>query len=593
MRPISLLCLLLSLACAAQASPVHAIAMNAEPRYGTDFEHFDYVNPDAPRQGHLRLHARGTFDSFQPFVIKGLPAEGLSLVYERLMEPSQDEPFTQYGLIARALETDPERTQVIFHLDPRAQFSDGHPVTAEDVAFSFRFLTTQGSPHYAQYYAGVDSLEILDRHRIRFDFAPGENRELPLILGQLPILPAHIFAERDFSRANLDTPIGSGPYRLADYDPGRSVTYERNPDYWGEQLPVNRGRYNFERVSYEYYRDETVALEAFKAGQYDFRQEYSASNWAQGYASPALDDGRIQRELISHQLPQGMQGFVYNTRRAPFDNPLVREALAYAFDFEWSNRSLFHGQYQRTRSYFDNSKLAATGLPDSAELRLLEPLREQLPERVFTQAYQPPSTQGANGLRQNLRRALELLRSAGWTIADDGRLRNPNGQAMSFELLLAQPSFERVALPLKRNLERLGIDMRVRTLDVSQYVSRLQRFDFDICVSTFGQSDSPGNEQRNYWSSQAANQPGSRNLAGISSPAIDELVEKLIGARSRAELRTRTRALDRALQWGHYVIPHWHLAGWRLAWWNHLEHPEPMPSRGLDIWSWWISDPRQ
>ena len=568
----------------------HALAMSGSPRYQVGFSHFDYVNPDAPKGGLLRQAAIGTFDSLNPFIAKGNPAQGLGLTYDTLTVKSDDEPFTEYGLLAESIELPADRSWVVFHLRPEARFHDGTPVRAEDVVFSFNALVEKGSPTYARYYANVAEVEALNPQSVRFTFSGDLNQELPLIVGQLQILPRHYWQDRDFSKTTLEPPLGSGPYRIAAVDQGRSITYERVQDYWGANLPVNRGRHNFGAMRYDYYRDATVALTAFKSGEYDFRLENISKNWATAYVGPPFDAGQIITEEIPHNIPSGMQCFVMNQRNPLFSDRRVRYALAHAFDFEWTNEHLFYGMYTRTESYFDNSDLASSGRPSKAELDILEPLREHLWPEVFTEHYQPPHTSGRHTLRSNLRDALRLLREAGWEF-HGGRLRHGETKApFEFEILLVSSSFERVVLPFAKNLEKLGIRASVRLVDTSQYINRIRDFDFDMIVNVFGQSLSPGNEQRWYWTSEAAEVPGTQNYCGIKNPAVDALVDLVIAAPTRRELVTRCRALDRALLWGHYAIPHWHSQVFRVAYWNKLHHPEVTPPYGLPLETWWIVD---
>ncbi|MBV0932182.1 extracellular solute-binding protein [Marinobacterium sp. A346] len=566
----------------------HGIAMHGSLKYPADFSHFDYTNPDAPKGGQLREAAIGTFDSLNPFIIKGTVAEGTGLLYDSLLARAYDEPFSLYGLLAKQLRVAEDRSWIEFDIRSEARFSDGKPVRAQDVVFTFETLLDKGSPFFKSYYGDIKQVTALSERSVRFEFNATINRELPLIVGEVPILPQHYWADRDFSTPSLEIPTGSGPYRIARIDPGRTVVYERRGDYWGTDLPVNRGRHNFDIRQYDYYRDSTVALEAFKAGEYDFRAEYSSKAWATGYTGAPFEDGRILKEEIEHGNPRGMQGFVMNTRRDLFADARVRQALTLAFDFEWTNRNLFYGAYTRSNSYFSNSDMAATELPTKAELDILEPLRDQLPAEVFTQVYQAPSTDGSGRNRQQLRQALRLLQQAGWRL-DNGRLVNSQGTPFHFEILLVQKEFERVASPFIRNLERLGISADIRIVDVSQYINRLRQFDFDMVVSSFGQSSSPGNEQRDYWHSQSADRVGSRNLIGISNPAIDQLVELLIAAPDREQLVLRARALDRALQWNHYIIPHYHISAWRIAYWNRYRHPEISPTHDLGLDTWWAT----
>lgn len=581
---------LLGVAGLALAGPKHAQTLYDEPpKYPANFKHFEYVNPDAPKGGTLHQAAFGSFDSLNPFINKGVPADDIGMIYDTLTRHGLDEPFTEYGLLAEKIEKAPDNAWVRFYLRPEARFHDGQPVTAEDVKFTFDTLMSKGAPMYRGYYADVDRVEIESPQRVRFVFKQAGNRELPLIVGQLPVLPKHWWAERDFSKGNLDVPLGSGPYKVANVQAGRSIRYERVKDWWGKDLPVNRGFYNFDTLQIDYYRDNTVALEALKAGQFDYWLEISAKNWATAYNVPAVANGQLIKEEITNHNPTGMQGFIFNTRRALFSDRRVREALGLLFDFEWANRQLFNGAYTRTHSYFDNSELAASGLPSADELKLLEPLRAQIPPQVFTDEYQPSVTDGSGIIREQQRRAYQLLQEAGWRI-DGDKMLDSTGKPVSFEFLLAQTEFERILLPFKRNLADLGIELVIRRVDVSQYVNRLRSRDFDLIVGGFGQSNSPGNEQREYWHSSSADNPGSRNFIGLKDPAVDKLVEGLINADSRQSLITHTRALDRVLLWGHYVVPNWHIKTWRVAYWNRFEHPKVSPKYDIGLHTWWARE---
>ena len=566
----------------------YALAMYGDLKYGPDFTHFDYVNPDAPKGGEVRLHAIGTYDTLNPFTLKGVSASGLGRLFDTLTAKSDDEAFSEYGLLAESIETPADRSWVVFTLRPEARFSDGSPVTPADVVFSFETLKKEGHPFYRAYYASVAKAEQVGEHAVKFTFSDKNNRELPLIIGQLPILSMAYWQGKDFTKTTLEAPLGSGPYVVAAVDPGRSITYERNPDYWGRDLPVNRGQNNFDRIRVDYYRDATVALEAFKAGEYDFRQELTAKDWATAYDVPAMQDGRIRKEEIPNNNPTGMQAFVFNTRRDIFKDPRVREALNYAFDFEWTNKNLFNGAYTRTRSYYSNSDLAAHGLPTPGELKVLEPFRDQVPERVFTEAYEPPVTDGSGNIRGNLRKAMELLKAAGWEVRGNELVNSQSGTPFKFEILLVQPAFERVVLPMVRNLERLGIRASVRTVDTTQYQNRLNDFDFDMIVDAFGESLSPGNEQRDFWGCDSAKTQGGRNTIGICDPAVEKLVDEVINAPDRQALVDRTRSLDRVLQWGFYVIPNWHTRVYRVAYWNKFSRPATPPKYDLGFNTWWV-----
>ena len=569
----------------------HGHSMYGDLKYGPEFRHFQYVNPEAPKGGDVKLAAIGTFDTLNPFVLKGVPAAGLGGTVDTLTVASEDEPFSQYGLIAESIEMPADRSWVAFTLRPQARFHDGSPITVEDVIWTFETLKTKGHPFYRSYYAQVAKAEKVGDRKVRFGFAPGDNRELPLIVGQLPVLSRAYWSKRDFEKTTLEPPLGNGAYRIESVEPGRSITYRRVKDYWAVKLPVNVGRENFDSIRFDYYRDITVAIEAFKGGEYDFRQENVAKNWATAYASPAVTHGLIKKEEIPNEVPTGMQAFVYNTRRPIFQDARVRRALAYAFDFEWTNKNLFYGAYTRTRSFFSNSELASSGLPGAEELKVLEPFRGKVPDEVFTREYQPPATDGSGNTREGAREALRLLGEAGWTIKGQ-KLTNARGEPMQFEVLLSDPTWERIALPFVKNLERLGVAARVRTVDAAQYEKRQDDFDFDVAVFVWGQSLSPGNEQRDFWGSEAAGTKGARNLAGIKDPVVDRLIDLVITAPDRAGLVARTRALDRVLLWGHYVIPHWHIRAYRVVHWDKFSRPAVSPKYALGFDTWWV-DPQK
>ncbi|OHC72213.1 MAG: hypothetical protein A3B62_06270 [Rhodospirillales bacterium RIFCSPLOWO2_01_FULL_65_14] len=567
--------------------------MHGDLKYPPGFKHFDYVNPDAPKVGAVKLGAIGTFDSLNPFIVKGNAAGGVFGIFDTLMVDSADEAFSQYGLLAETIETPKDRSWVAFTLRPEARWHDGKPVTVEDVIHTFELLTKKGTPFYRFYYGSVAEAVKTGPRTVRFNFKPGENRELPLILGQLPVLPKHYWETREFDKTTLEPPLGSGPYKVDKVEPGRSISFALVPDYWAKDLPVKKGMENFAAIQYDYYRDETISLESFKAGNFDYRSENSSKNWATAYDIPAVKQGLLKKEEIHHDRSAGMQGFAYNIRRDVFKDRRVREALAYAFDFEWSNKNLFYGQYVRTRSYFQNSELAAKGLPGPDELKLLEPFRGKIPDAVFTREYDPPKTDGMGNVRDNLRTAGKLLNDAGWVVKGQERVNAKTGKSLTFEVLLVSPLFERIVLPFARNLERLGIKIRVRTVDSAQYRRRLDTFDYDMVVATFGQSLSPGNEQRSFWSSSSADMEGGSNRIGIKDPAVDALVEKLIAAPDRKSLIVATRALDRVLQWGFYVIPHYHAPYDRIAYWDMFGRPKTTPIRGNQFDAWWVDAEKQ
>ncbi|MBI3451463.1 MAG: ABC transporter substrate-binding protein [Rhodospirillales bacterium] len=569
-----------------------AFAMHGDVKYKPDFRHFDYADPKAIKGGDVKFHAIGTFDSFNTFILRGVPTGLVLSTYDQLMAGSSDEPFTRYCLVCETIEVPADRSWVAFNLRPEARFHDGSPITPEDVIWTFETLKTKGHPSYRSYYAGVMKAEKTGPRQVKFTFTPGEeNNELPLIVSELYVLPRAYWQSRDFEKTTLEPPLGSGPYRIDSFEAGRFVTLRRVPDYWAINLPVNVGKNNFDVIRYDYYRDQTVALEAFKAGEYDIRPENQALAWATLYESPALAAGLIKKVEIPTRTVSGMQGFAMNTRRDAFKDPRVRQALVYAFDFEWSNKNLFHGAYTRTRSYFDNSELAATGLPSPADLKLLDPFRGKIPDEVFTAEYNPPKTDGSGNWRENQRIATRLLREAGYRV-DNNRLVDAAGNQLGFEFLLNNPQFERVVLPYVENLKRLGIAARVRTIDTAQYQRRMDEFDFDMTVDSIPQSESPGNEQRNYWHSSKVKEVGSANLIGVSNPAVDALIDLIISAPDRESLVARVRALDRVLQWGHYVVPNWHTRTVRVAYWDRFSWPTITPRQGYAVSYWWV-DPQK
>ncbi len=568
----------------------HGLAMHGDLKYPAGFKHFDYVNPNAPKGGEVTMSGIGGFDSFNMFIIKGNPAQGMGRIYDTLMVSSADEPFSMYCLLCETIEVPENRSWVAFYLNPKARWHDGKPVTTDDVIWSFNTLFEKGAPFYRFYYGSVAKVEKVGDNGVKFTFKPGENRELPLILGQLPVLPKHYWEKRDFSATTLEPPLGSGAYRIKSFETNRTVVYERVKDYWAKDHPTQRGMDNFDIIREEYYRDLTVAREAFKAGAFDFWLENSAKEWATAFDIPARQSGAMITKEVPNHNTQGMQGFVFNLRRPLFKDPRVRRALNYAFDFEWSNKTLFYSQYTRTDSFFDNSELSSSGLPQGKELALLEKYRDKLPKEVFTTAYTNPVTDGSGNNRANLRIANKMLQDAGWQVDPKTRklTNKETGRVFSFEVLLVQAAFERIVLPFKQNLARLGIDVSVRTVDSAQYQKRVQDFDFDVVVGSWAQSESPGNEQRDFWGSEAADRPGSRNLAGLKDPVVDGLVETLIASPDRAGLVTATHALDRVLLWKFLVVPHYHIEQDRVAYWNKFGMPKVLPTRGVQFSAWWV-----
>ncbi|WP_353858368.1 extracellular solute-binding protein [Azospirillum formosense] len=595
---LALLCLaFFSLAARAEPppGPSHAIAMHGEPAYPPDFAHFAYVNPDAPKGGALRQAVTGGFDTLNPHVVKGVPALGLGFVFETMMTRSWDEPFSLYGLLAEGLEVPEDRSTATFHLNPAARWHDGTPVTAADVLFSLEVQRAHGTPNRRQYYAKVAGAEAPDARTIRFAFAPGPDgrfdREMPLLMGLMPIHAKAWWAGRDFAATTLDPPLGSGPYRVKQAEAGRRIVYERVVDYWGRDLPSRRGLFNADTLDFTYYRDDSVALEAFLAGQGDVRRESDPAKWATGYDGPALRAGRIVLEELPHRRPEFARGLIFNTRRPPFQDIRVRRALGLATDFAWIGKTLFHGALVRTASYYPNSELAAEGLPGPEEMAVLEPFRDRLPPGLFTEPFTLPRTDGSGpaGARDNRREALRLLAEAGWRVSG-GRLTDGAGRPFAFEILLGNPADERVALEYARSLERLGIAATVRTVDNAQYQARLDRFDFDMTLRWWISTLSPGNEQLYYYGSEAADQPGSRNYPGIRDPVVDAIAGSIAEARTRADLVARVRALDRVLLWGHYMVPLFHSPADRMARWSRLKRPEATPLYGPLVESWWIGE---
>ena len=572
-------------------------AMGYEPKYPANFTHFDYVNTDAPKGGELVLASVGNYDTLNPYTLKGLAAEGLTqLMFETLMAPSLDEPFSQYGLLAEDAVLAEDGLSVTFRLHPQARFYDGSPVTAEDVRFSFETLKSdRAHPQFRFYWGDIMGAEVVDERTIRFRFQK-VNPELHLIAGQIPIFSKGWVGDGDFSKLALQQPLTSGPYQIEGYDLGKQITYKRNPNYWARDLNSRRGMFNFDHITFKYYRDATVALEAFKAGEYRFNHEFNSKKWATDYEGSRFESNEIIKTLLPHKNNAGMQGFVFNLRRPLFQDRRVRQAISLALDFEWSNQQLFYGQYQRCDSYFSNSELAARGLPSAAELKLLQPFKGQLPAELFTQAWQPPTTSGRGGVRANLRQAKQLLTEAGWQL-EDGVLVHPQNGRFEFEVLLVQKGFERILAPFAGHLKKLGIIVEYRTVDVALYQQRMDRFDFDMVVSSFGQSQSPGNELMGMFHSSAAAQEGSRNLMGISDPVVDAMVEQVIYAADRAQLITAVHALDRVLLHGDYLVPHWFIGSHRIAYWDQFGFPQQLPlyysAEPWVIETWWEQGPKE
>ncbi|WP_434765966.1 extracellular solute-binding protein [Pseudomonas triticicola] len=601
-RALSLLLISLALSSPASATITesHGYAQFGTLKYPARFTHFDWVNPQAPKGGTLRVMAFGTFDTVNPYTFKGTSPVttanflqyGINELNEPLMvgtgqySPSGDEPASSYGLIAQSVEYSEDRSWVVFNLRPEARFHDGTPITAYDVAFSYRTLLKDGHPLYRTALQEVLRVDILNKQRIRFVLKRSGNPLLILRLGELPVLPQHYWKDRDFKATTFEPPLGSGPYRITSVTPGRQLIFERVKDYWGKDLPVNRGKYNFDRMEVEFYRDSDVAFEAFKAGEFDIYIEHQAKNWVNGYNFPAVRRGDVIKAQIPHQIPTQTQGLFMNSRRATFADVRTREALGLMFDFEWTNRALFSDAYQRTTSYYPNSEFTASGLPVGHEWLMLKPYKDQLPARLFTEPFTLPKTEGRGIPRETMRKALALLAEAGWKLHGQ-RLQNADGQPLRFELLLVNPSLERLYQPYIENLNSIGIDARLRTVDRAQYKQRLDQFDFDMISMTLGQTLSPGLEQWQYFHSSQVNVKGSKNYAGIANPVVDHLLEQLLAARTRDEQVAAGKALDRVLLWQHYSIPNWYLNYHRLAYRNRLAFVTTPPYT-LGLSAWWL-----
>jgi len=568
----------------------HGISIDGRLKYPNDFKRFDYTSKDAKKGGTLVLHDLGSFDKMNPYTLKGSAPSGLdSLVFETLAVASLDEPFASYGLIAKDIDLAEDRMSVTYTINENARFSDGSSITPEDIQFSLNILKSEAAhPFYQAYLQDIIGSDILDRNRIRFNFAR-VNRELHLIASQVPIFSKKFYAEHPFDDPSMLPPIGSGPYVIQTVNPGKSITYKRNPEYWAADHPTRKGMFNFDTITFKYFRDQIVSVEAFKANEFDFMYINIAKQWARDLVGPKFDSKQIIKEYLPHRNNQGMQGFVFNLRNPQFKDRMVRKALGMAFDFEWANNKLFFNEYTRSASYFSNSDLAATGLPDGLELDYLLPFKDQLPLEVFTEPLVPFSTDTPNGIRDNLRKAKNILAEAGWTV-QEGRLVDQEGNPFEFEILLVSPSFERVMAGYVNNLEKLGINASYRTIDPALYIDRLNRFDFDMTVHVFGQSQSPGNEQRDYWHSTSADRQGSRNLIGIKDPVVDQLVDRIIYATTQEELKAACKSLDRVLWYGYYVVPNWYVARHRVSYWNKFSRPENLPlyyNPAQALMTWW------
>ncbi len=571
----------------------HGLSAFGDLALPKDFPAFAYADPEAPKGGDLSLIGWGgvtTFNSLNNYILKGDAAQGLELLFDSLMVRAMDEPDSVYGLVAESATVAEDGKSVTFYLRPEARFSDGTQVTAEDVAFSFDILKEKGHPLFSQTLRDVEKAEALDRTRVRYTFKGDLVRDLPLTVSGLPIFSKAYYTDRKFDETTLEAPLGSGPYIVDDLKQGRNITYKRNPDYWAKDLPVNKGRWNFDKIRFEYFRDRTAGMEAFKAGTYDLREEFTSKVWATEYDFPAVRDGRVKKDTLPDMTPSGTQGFFINTRRDKFKDKRVREALGLAFDFEWTNRNMFYNLYDRTQSYFENSPMKAEGEPSDAERTLIKNLGVDVDPDVLGLVPVPPKSDGSGRDRALLQRASKLLDEAGWRIKDRKRV-NEAGEQLTVEFLTFAPTFERIIAPYVKNLSLLGIDARIRRVDPAQFQQRLKDFDFDITTSRFVMRITPGVELRSYFGSRAADMGGSLNLAGIKDPAVDALIEKIIGAPNREAMNTAARALDRVLRTGHYWVPHWYKPSHTIAYWDKFGRPETKPKfdRGI-LDTWWSKD---
>ncbi|MGX1174358.1 extracellular solute-binding protein [Pseudomonas sp. R151218B TE3479] len=582
---------LLTGATGVDAAPQHALTVYGEPaKYAEGFGHFAYANPQAPKGGTMRRSAVeiGHFDHILPYIDKGIGVSQIDgMLYSPLAQRSLDEPYTVYGLVAQKMERADDGLSLRFYLNPKARFADGKPITAQDVRYSFELLMTQGSLRYRTQFAAVKDVVVEDERTVRFNFKNNESRTLPLDIATLPVLPEHWWKTRDFANGGgYEAPLGSGPYRVSKVDSGRSITFERNADWWGKDLPVSRGLYNFDHFSIEYFGDTDVARQVLRGGAYDYNREFSATGYSIGYDGPALQDGRLQKAHLAKEAPQAAQGFVFNLQKPQFQDRRVRQALAMLWDFEWSNRQMMRNVYVRQQSYFSNTDLAARKLPDAGELAILEPLRGQIPDEVFTQVFQAPKTDGSGVIRDKQLQALALLEQAGWK-PDGDRLVNAEGEPLSFTFLNSQNGIDRLLLPYKRTLAQIGIDMSIRRIDASQYVNRLMSRDYDMIITGYPVSTSPGMELYNYFGSAAANDPGANNYMALKNPAVDALIDGLVKASTQADMLRHAHALDRVLQWNYYWIPNYYPPGSSTVWWNRFGMPKVQASNDEAIESWW------
>ncbi len=588
---LTCLCLISGYVPPAWGKPSHALTLFTEPKYKPGFDHFDYANPAAPKGGTVRLDYPASFDSLNPYILKGLPAPGLAYLFETLMTPSYDEPQSYYGLIAERVDLAADKTFVTFHLNPKARWQDGTPITPEDVIFSLNTLKEKGDPFFKLQYKPVPKAEKTGQYRVRFTLSDPENRDLPFIVAAMPVISRTYYTTHDFAKSSLEPPLVSGPYKIARVEAGRTITYQRDPDYWGRDLPVRKGHFNFDKIRYDVYLDDTVALEALKAHETDLHDEYIARNWATAYDIPAVRDGRLIKYTAKHKIPRGMQAFIFNTRKEKFADARVREAISLTMDFEWMNKTIFFGAYERNDSFFQNTDFAARELPSKEEIALLEPYRDSLPPEVFSKIYEPFTSDGSGNNRENLLKAQRLLDEAGWVIKDGIRVNQKTGEKLSIEFMMRQKTFERVVASMIRHLNRLGITATFRLVDDAQYQKRIEKNDFDLISIWWNQGlVFPGQEQMQFWHSSQADIPGSQNQSGLKDPLVDALLEKIVSARDYNSLKIPARALDRVLLWKHLIIPHWSISNFRVAFWDMFEHPKARPDYNLGFDTWWMKE---
>ncbi len=576
------------LSSAAVAAPSHCLSLYGECKYKPGFTHFDYVNPDAPKGGSVKLAETGTFDNLNPFILKGVKAPGITTIFDSLMVASMDEPQTMYGLIASSVDVADDNSAAEFTIRKEARFHDGSPITPDDVVFTFAALKEKGDPTYKIMFAPIVKVEKSAENKVKFTFNDTKNKELPLIVASVPVISKAYYSKVDFERTTLESPLGSGPYKVETVEQGKDIIYKRVTDYWGAKLAVNVGQYNFDSMRYDMYRDENVTLEALKAGSYDFRREYIARNWATAYDAPAIKDGRIIKREIPDGTPQGMQAFIFNTRLSKFADRRVREAIGLTLDYEWVNKTIFYGAYERNKSFFENTEFQETGLPQGKELELLKPYADMLPPALFNQPFANPVTDGSGNARENLLKADRLLSEAGWTVKDGKRV-NDKGEQLSLEVMLRQPTMERVIAPMRKNMERLGITSSIRMVDDAQYQKRTDNYDFDMVSIWINRGIFfPGNEQVALWHSSQADVKGANNLAGLKNKAVDGILDALTKAQDKDSLVAAGRALDRVLLWENVVIPNWHSGFFRVAYWDKFGMPKTTPKYNLGFQTWWV-----